>query len=79
MSNETNARSKGGTMYRIKEYREKLGISQYELARRAGLKSKDTVCRLENNEDVDVTGKNLLAIARALGVTAEELYGTGDD
>ena len=79
MSNETNERSKGGTMYRIKEYREKLGISQYELARRAGLKSKDTVCRLENNEDVDVTGKNLLAIARALGVTAEELYGTGDD
>ena len=66
-------------MYRIKEYREKLGISQYELARRAGLKSRDTVYRLENNEDVDVTGKNLLAIARALGVTAEELYGTGDD
>lgn len=66
-------------MYRIKEYREKLGISQCELARRAGLKSKDTVCRLENNEDVDVTGKNLLAIARALGLTAEELYGTSDD
>ena len=56
-----------------------LSYTQYELAKRAGLKSKDTVCRLENNEDVDVTGKNLLAIAMALGVTAEELYGTGDD
>ena len=52
--------------YRILEIREKLGITQKELAKRMGT-SQQAVARLESGEYEGFTIKTLEAVAEALG------------
>lgn len=59
--------------YRIKEFREKLGLTQDELARKSGV-SRMTIVALENNKAKVTTTKTLLAISKALGVTVDEIF-----
>ena len=55
-----------------KAFRERLGWSQNEAARRAGV-SQAFVSRLEAGEHQEAGGRVLQALARALGVTVDDL------
>ena len=57
---------------RIREVREKKGMSQSELARRTGL-SRQRIWALESGEHINVTTKTLETIAKALGKSVKEL------
>jgi transcriptional regulator with XRE-family HTH domain len=57
---------------RIVQIRQALGLSQTELARRAGL-NQPTLNRIESQETEKTSASNLIAIARALGVRVEDL------
>lgn len=59
--------------YRIREIRESKGISQTELADKAGV-TRATIWKLETGEDEVTTTKTLLKIAEALEVDAKELF-----
>ena len=59
--------------YRIREIRESRGISQTELADKAGV-TRATIWKLETGEDEVTTTKTLLKISEALGVDAKELF-----
>lgn len=59
--------------YRIKEIRESKGITQTELADKAGV-TRATLWKLETGEDEVTTTKTLLKIAEALEVDAKELF-----
>ena len=59
--------------YRIREIRESKGISQTELADKAGV-TRATIWKLETGEDKVTTTKTLLKIAEALEVDAKELF-----
>ncbi len=59
--------------YRIKEIREKTGMSQTELADKAGV-TRATIWKLETGEDEVTTTRTLLKIAEALEVDAKELF-----
>lgn len=54
---------------RIKERRLELGLSQDELAKRIGLKSKSTICKIERGED-NLTSPTLQKYAKALNTTS---------
>lgn len=54
---------------RIKERRLELGLSQDELAKRIGLKSKSTICKIERGED-NLTSPTLQKYATALNTTS---------
>lgn len=57
----------------VKAVREAVGMSQAELSRRSGI-SRQTIIAMENDESYNVTAKTLLALADALGVTAQALF-----
>lgn len=59
--------------YRIKEIRERKGMSQSELCERSGI-TRATIWKLETGEDEVTTSKTLVKIADALGVTIGELF-----
>ena len=59
--------------YRIKELREERGMSQMELARRAGV-TRATLWRLESGVGKDASTKTLMKIANALSVEVRELF-----
>ena len=59
--------------YRIKEMREKLGITQEELAKKSGV-SRGTIVALENNQTTSTTTKTLSKIANALGVSVSRIF-----
>ncbi len=59
--------------YRIREIRENLGITQAELAEKAGL-ARATVWKLEVEDDVVTTTKTLERIADVLGVDLKDLF-----
>ncbi len=59
--------------YRIKEIRERKGMSQSELSDKAGV-TRATIWKLETGENEVTTSKTLLKIADALGVTIGELF-----
>ncbi len=61
-------------MLRIRYLRERAGLSQLELARRAGV-SPAVLCRWERNQ-IDPRASILPRIASALGVTVDELFET---
>ena len=58
---------------RIKEIREKMGMTQEELAVKAGV-SRAALCEVENNPDKKPTVRTLEKLASALGVTLDRIF-----
>ncbi|MBQ6622112.1 MAG: helix-turn-helix domain-containing protein [Mogibacterium sp.] len=58
----------------IRERRKALGMSQEELARRAGYSGKSMIARIERG-DVDLPQSKILAIAAALYISPSDLMG----
>lgn len=63
---------------RIKTKRIELGLSQEELAKKLGLKSKSTVCKIERGVD-NLTPNTVAKYAAALSTTPAELMGWSED
>lgn len=59
--------------YKIKEMREKRGISQEELSKLSNV-SRVTISQLENNESKNTSTKTLLQIAKALNVPLDAIF-----
>ncbi len=59
---------------RIKKRREELGMSQEELAKKLGYKSRSTIAKIEKGEN-DITQSKIEAFAQALQTTPGELMG----
>lgn len=59
--------------YRIKELREKRGLSQAALSRMSGV-SRPTIIRLENQDEVVINSKTLEKLADALNVSIKSLF-----
>lgn len=59
--------------YRVKEVREKQGLTQEELATRSGI-SRQTISAIENDTRYSAGVGTLAAIAKALGTTVDELF-----
>ena len=59
---------------RIKNQREKIGMSQEELAKRMGLKDKSSISKIESSED-KVSLKNIEKIAPILKCSIQYLMG----
>lgn len=59
--------------YRIKEIRELKKMSQEELAQKSGV-SRTTISNLENDTDRTTMISTLQKIARALGVTVDQIF-----
>lgn len=60
-------------MYKIKEFREELKMSQEELARKSGV-SRTIISGLETGTISVTTTKTLLAIAEALGKKVSDIF-----
>jgi transcriptional regulator with XRE-family HTH domain len=58
---------------RLKQLREAAGLTQQELAFRAGL-SVSNLSQIEQGKKADPRASTLLALARALGVTMESFF-----
>lgn len=58
----------------IRLYRERLGLSQEELAKRLGYKDRSTIAKIESNVN-DITQSKIMAIAEALDTTPAALMG----
>ena len=67
-----------GIGQRIKDKRKELGLSQTDLAVRLGLKSKSTICKIENGED-NLTQTSIIKYAKALNTTTSYLMGREDE
>jgi transcriptional regulator with XRE-family HTH domain len=67
---------------RILVLRHRLRLSQSMLARATGM-NKNTIARVERGEIIDVSGANIVRLARALQVSTDVLLGVvtmdGDD
>lgn len=59
--------------YRVKEIREKRGMTQEALAAESGV-SRATISALEKGTERNTTSKTLSKLAKALGVSLEELF-----
>lgn len=57
----------------IKEYREKLNMTQIELAKKSEI-SRYLISQLENGEDVNITKKTMVQIATALNANVIEIF-----
>lgn len=67
------------TLYkRIRERREKLGLSQWELAQKIGYTSRSTIAKIEAGEN-DLTQSKIAAFAKALHTTPAYLMGWEDE
>lgn len=67
------------TLYkRIKCRREQLGLSQDELAKKLGYKSRSTIAKIEKGEN-DLNQSKIVAFAEALNVSPGYLMGIGDE
>ena len=58
----------------IRTFRERLGLSQEELAKRLGYKDRSTIAKIESNVN-DITQSKIIAIAEALQTTPAALMG----
>lgn len=67
-----------GVGLRIRERRKELMLSQEALAKRMGLKSKSTICKIERGED-NLTADTIAKYAVALNSTPAYLMGWVDD
>jgi len=61
--------------YKIKEVRESLKMTQEELSEKSGV-SRATICGLESGNMRITTTKTLIALARALGTTVDQIFFT---
>lgn len=59
--------------YKIRELREEKRMTQEELAEKSGV-SRVTISGLENGTDRATTTKTLQSIARALGVSVDQIF-----
>lgn len=59
--------------YKIKEFREKQGITQEELSNKSGV-SRAIIASLENDDNASTTTKTLSKIAQALGVPVSQIF-----
>lgn len=59
--------------YRVKELREKLGMTQEELAQKSGV-SRATISALEKGTEKATSTKTLNKIAEALGTTVDAIF-----
>lgn len=57
----------------IKEFREKLNMTQIELAKKSEI-SRYLISQLENGEDVNITKKTMVQIATALNANVLEIF-----
>lgn len=62
---------------RIKERRLELGLTQTDLAKRMGYKTKSTICEMEQPGS-NITTNRLERVAEALGVSVFYLLGTDE-
>lgn len=62
---------------RIRQRREMLGLSQDELAKKLGYKSRSSINKIEKGEN-DIPQSKILAFAEALNTTPEYLMGWND-
>lgn len=62
------------TADRIKELRERRGLSQQELAERCGFKTSSAISKIENSGD-EITSKKLAKVADGLNTTPASLLG----
>lgn len=58
---------------KIKEYREKIGMSQSELAKISGV-SRGTIWALETNKNYATTTRTLMKISKALNTTIDNIF-----
>ena len=66
------------TLYKnIKKLREELGMSQDELAEKAGYTSRSSIAKIEKGL-VDLQQSKIISFANALGVTPSQLMGWDD-
>ena len=79
MLNRLNIRYylQGGDMmgYKIKEFREKIGMTQEELAEKSGV-CRTTIWSMENGKEKNATTTTLLKLAHALGTTVDNIFFT---
>lgn len=59
--------------YKVKEFREKAGLSQDELAKKSGV-SRTTISALENGAANSTSTKTLNKLAQALGTTVDKIF-----
>ena len=59
--------------YRLKEIREEKGITQEELEKKSGV-SRQTISAIENNDNYQAKTGTLVALARALSTTVDNLF-----
>lgn len=59
--------------YRIREQREKLKLTQEQLAEKSGV-CRETIVALENDKARNTTTKTLLKLASAMSVSVESLF-----
>ena len=59
--------------YRLKEIREQRGFTQEELERTSGV-SRQTISAIENNDNYQAKTGTLIALARALSTTVDNLF-----
>ncbi len=57
---------------KIKEYHKSKNLTQQELADKAGC-TRQFINMLENNDDINVSGKMLVNIARPLDTTVDDI------
>jgi len=62
--------------YKIKEVRESKNISQEELSKKSGV-SRTIISALENGK-TNTTSKTLASIAKALGVSVDQIFYASD-
>ena len=72
MCNKLNKRTVIRLQYRIKEYREKLKMSQAELSEKAKV-SRTIISGLESGSITVTTTETLLKIAKALGKNVSDI------
>lgn len=58
--------------YKIRDIRKAQRMTQAELAKKSGV-SRITICALEKKKDRITTSETLIRIARALGVSVDQL------
>lgn len=58
---------------KLKERRTECGLSQVELAAKAGI-SRATISKIENNEEVNLTTQTIAKLSEVLGVNPSEIF-----